>query len=153
MGVKKLKDQKDHILKWVVPYQKGTLKAKAVKSGVETTIKNAGKLEQVAITSDTYTLSPNGYDVAHITIQLQDKEGISIKDKDEEVVFQIEGDIKLLGVDNGGENVIEKYQSSTVKTLKGKALLILQSNKSTSTIKVKAIGSEIESETIKIMVQ
>jgi len=153
MGIKKLNDQKDHVLKWVVPYQKGTVKAIGVKSGIETTVKNAGKLQKMVVTSDTNTLVSNGYDVAHVTVQLQDEAGIPIKHKDEEIKFKIEGNVKILGVDNGGTNIIEKYQSNTIKTLNGKALLILQSNTEPSKISIKAISGTIESETIQILVE
>ncbi len=153
LGTQKLEDQNDHILKWLVPYSDGKLTAKALGGSVESSIQTAAKFEQVAIHTDKQYLSTDGYDVAHVTIQLEDINGNPIHNNDREVVFYIEGDTRVLGVDNGGREVIEKYQTNHVRTLKGKALLILQSNTRASTIKIKATCDTIESNTIEIEVK
>jgi len=153
MGVRKLENQSDHVLKWLIPYKKGIITAKAVGSELKTSIKDAKELKRVSITTDTSVLAADGYEVAHIIVQLEDEDGVPIKHKDEEVIFEVAGDAKILGVDNGGKNVLEKYQSNKVQTLDGKALLIVQSNKNASEIKIKAISNAIESNTLIIKVQ
>jgi len=153
MGVRKLENQQDHVLKWSVPYKKGVLTAKAVKSNKKTSITNAKEFKKISIKADTVLLSPNGYDIAHITVQLEDEDGVPIKHQEEEIVFQVEGDARILGVDNGGRNVLEKYQSNKVQTVKGKALLIIQANKNTSELQIRATSSTIESKIVAIKIE
>ncbi len=153
MGVRKLENQSDHVLKWSVPYKKGVLSAKAVKSNKAVSIKDAKEFKKISITADTLLLSANGYDVAHITVQLEDKDGVPIKQQEQEIVFQVDGDARILGVDNGGRNVVEKHQSNKVQTAKGKALLILQANKNTGEIQIKATSKGIESKIVRIKIE
>lgn len=72
-GVRKLEHQQDHVLKWSVLYEKGVLTAKAVRSNKKTSVKNAKKFKKTLIEADTLLLSQNRYDIAHITVQLEDE--------------------------------------------------------------------------------
>lgn len=153
LGTKKLKDQNDHILKWLVPYRQGKLTAKSKVTKIESSITTAQELARVAIKVDKENLKANGYDVAHIQIQLEDKNGNPIQNNDKEVVFHIDGDAKLLGIDNGGREVLEKHQSNRVKTSKGKALLIIQSNLNEAMINIKATCDTIDSKVLQVQIQ
>ncbi len=150
-GIKKLSDVHDHILKWIVPFTKGKLTVKSVEnSDIFNSIETSADLENITIKVDKQNLKANGYDVAHVTIQLKDKNGVPIKNLDKEITFKIEGNCKLLGVDNGSNMNVQDYQNNIIKTFKGKALLILQSNLKSSNVKIKAISGDVESETISI---
>ncbi|AXT50221.1 DUF4982 domain-containing protein [Aquimarina sp. BL5] len=151
LGIKKLEDVEDHILKWIVPYDKGTLIAKSVKNQeVKNSIQTAGEFANIKVQIDENKLRANGYDVAHITVQLQDKNRNPIKNEEQEVEFIIKGDAKLLGVDNGHNANVQDYQSNKLMTKYGRALLILQSNLKSSEIKVQAISGDVKSEEIVI---
>lgn len=69
-----------------------------------------------------------------------------VKHQEEAIVFQVEGDASILGVDNGGRKVLEKYQSNKVQTVKGKALPIIQATKITSELQITATSNTIERE-------
>ncbi|APZ45485.1 threonine synthase [Polaribacter reichenbachii] len=153
LGIQKLKDVEDHILKWIVPYSEGNLVAKAVNFSNKTSISTAKEFNMLSLKADTKEINANGYDVIHFTVQLKDKNGNLIKHQDQEIEFIIDGNVKLLGVDNGSSTNIQDYQSNKIITSKGKALLILQANFEASSIKVKAVSKKIESETIEINIK
>ncbi|ARV16577.1 glycoside hydrolase family 2 TIM barrel-domain containing protein [Polaribacter sp. SA4-12] len=154
LGIKKLSDVDDHILKWFVPYSEGKLTAKSVEtSSIETSIKTAKEFKNIKLEVDKTELKADGYEVAHFTVQLMDENGNPIKFEDKEIEFIIEGDAKLLGVDNGHYANVQDYQSNRLKTHNGKALMILQSNLNASIVKVKAICVDITSEIITLSIK
>ena len=149
LGIKKLKDHDDHILKWRVPYKDGKLTARAIgPASAETSVHTAGPFEKVLIQADKTTLTANGYDVTHIVIQLADGQGNPTRHEDREVVFQVEGDVRILGVDNGSPTNVQKYQHDRLVTSGGKALMILQANLAPSMIKVSATSGNVQSATL-----
>jgi len=154
LGIQKLKDQKDHILKWLVPYSNGKLTARAIGvSKIEKTVRTTLNFAKIILKTDKTELQANGYDIVHFTLQLADEKGNPIKHEDKEVVFHIDGDAKLLGVDNGSPYNVQKYQNNRLVTHNGKALMILQSNLKTSTVKVTASCGDIYSEMITLTIK
>lgn len=152
LGVKKLADFEDHIYKWAVPYEKGTLIAKGRKAEKLVVSKIVSTTEAVSIqlAMDKTKLNADGYDVAHLVAQFVDKKGNPVKTEDHGITFQVEGSIRVLGVDNGAINNVQDFQSNQVRTSKGKALMILQSHRKASEITVMATGGNMKSETISI---
>lgn len=148
LGVKKLADVEDHILKWFVPYVDGKITAKTLNADIEKSIETSGDLDMVKIDIDKTEIEANAYDVVHITIQLCDENGTPIQHDDKKVEFEIDGDVKLLGVDNGSPANVQDHKTNSLVTSKGKALLILQSNLTPSSVKVKAICEGVESEPV-----
>ncbi len=156
LGKQSLADNMDdHIIKWHVPFQSGKLLAKGIhKDGSEVSyvLNSAGEFKGISIVSDKSSLRPNGYDVAHIEVELVDALGVPFRIEEQEVEFKIEGDYRLLGVDNGASNNIQDIQSNKIITKNGRCLLIIQSNKTKSTITITAKVGEIISDPIKINV-
>ncbi|AUP80545.1 glycoside hydrolase family 2 TIM barrel-domain containing protein [Flavivirga eckloniae] len=152
LGTKKLSDFNDHILKWLVPYKGGKLRAKSTGVRVETTVQTAGAVSQLLLEADKKDINANAYDVVHFTVQLADELGHVIKNEEREVTFHIEGDARLLGVDNGSPASVQDYQNNSLTTSNGKALMILQSNLNPSTLKVKVSSGNIESKTIELKI-
>ncbi|MBD0401537.1 glycoside hydrolase family 2 TIM barrel-domain containing protein [Flammeovirga sp. EKP202] len=140
LGYRSMSDSPGRIMRWVVPYEEGELVARA-KFGKEETItklKSAGKPSQFSITADKKQLKADAYDVSHIVLQLEDKEGNPVKTEDVKVTFEVEGNVKLLGVDNGAWTNIQDFQSNQLMTSKGRALTIIQTTKKAGDIKLTA---------------
>lgn len=153
LGTQKLEDVNDHILKWLVPYSSGKLSARSVaNAGVEYSVQTAGEFANIQLRADKTELAANAYDVSHFTIQLMDANGLPVHHDNKEVVFEIDGDVRLLGVDNGSPSNVQDYQNNRILTSNGKALMILQSNLNSGIIKVKAVSGDVESETIQIKI-
>lgn len=128
-GVKKLSEVNDHILKWAVPYKGGEIKAQAVNGSAESVIKTAKDPVDVSIQVDKRQLVADGYDVAHVEVQLIDKDVTPVRHFNRQVKFDISGPVKLLGVDNGSPGSVQDYQSQQVITSEGRCLMILQSTR------------------------
>ncbi len=139
LGKKSLADFEDHIYKWAVPFKEGVLKASGTKGGkvVTTQITTAGSSSRIALESDKMKLESDGYDVAHLTVQLTDDAGNPVHLDDKRVSFKIEGDLKVLGVDNGAENNTQTHKATSVVTDEGRALLVVQSKRSGANTKAK----------------
>jgi hypothetical protein len=155
LGVKKMADFDDRLYKWLVPYTKGELLAKGTSKGKEISSKiiTEGKPATISIESDKTTLTADGYDVAHIVVQIMDDNGNPVLLENEEIEFEISGEVKLLGVDNGAANSLQTYQSNKITTYKGRALLLIQAKQTACDVFIHARGENIESETISLTVK
>ena len=146
LGYRSMSETGNRIMRWVVPFEAGTLTAKAGFKGQEqevvlaTTTKPTG----FTLTTDKTELTADAYDVAHLIVQLHDKAGRAIKTENMHVTFDIDGPAKLLGVDNGASANVQDFQSNELTTDQGRALAIIQSTKAKGqvTITAKAKGFE-----------
>lgn len=154
LGSRGLSECPDRIFRWAVPYQSGTITAKAGFDGnrVSAALKTALEPAEIIFTTDNKELEADAYDVAHLVAQLVDKNGVPVLTDDQEIKFEIDGDAKLLGVDNGSNRSIQDFQSDKVVTNNGRCLAIVQSNQSTGTVKVTASAKGLKSKTLKIKV-
>ena len=154
LGVKRMEDFEDHIMKWMVPYQPGRLSVQTRgKSGnAEYTIHTAGVPAAVKITTDKTVLSANGTDVAHIVAQLTDAHGHPVMHKNTVINFEIEGPARLLGVDNGYHKNTQPFQANQLMSHQGKSLMILQATQRSGEVVVKChvAGMNVAETTLKV---
>ncbi len=131
LGKKYLANLPDHIYKWAIPFSSGKLIAKGNKNGeaVEYELNTALKPVSISVELDKNNLTANGYDVAHIVVQLIDENNNPVQHTEREIFFEINGNIKSLGVDNGHNRNVQPYQSNKVTTKNGRALLIVQAER------------------------
>lgn len=155
LGTKKLADFEDHIYKWLVPFSPGTLTAKGSFNGdaVEDQLATAEEPATIKATIDKNELKANGYDVANIVVQLVDKNGHPVKTQNRTIHFDVSGDVKVLGVDNGSLYNLQKYQTDSVLTNDGRALLVLQSLPLQGQATLVATSSELKSNPINIQIK
>ncbi|WP_430935089.1 glycoside hydrolase family 2 TIM barrel-domain containing protein [Saccharicrinis sp. 156] len=152
LGSVKLADCEDNIMRWAVPYEAGKLEAKAVAKDIDIVaeLKSASEAANIVVTADKTVLNPDGYDVSHVVVQLVDKDGIPVKTREQEVVFEVEGDVRLLGVDNGWNKSTQDYQANKVVTHLGRCMAIIQSNTNTGTVNIKVSSNGLESQTVAV---
>lgn len=149
LGLKKLVDFDDHIYKWGVQFTDGKLMAKGKKDGKKflSEIITARKSTAIRLISEEKEIKANNYDVAHIIAQLVDDRGNPVRTDDKEITFEIKGEAKLLGVDNGWKNSIQKFQTNVNTTHQGRTLLIIQAKDKTGEVEViaKVDGMKVKS--------
>ncbi|MGB5667903.1 MAG: sugar-binding domain-containing protein [Maribacter sp.] len=154
LGRRSMSESPDRLFRWTMPYEAGTLTAKAGFDGSEITaeLKTTSEPVGFVLTSDKTSLKADAYDVAHIEVQLVDKDGLPVKTENTKIEFEIVGEVKLLGVDNGARENIQDFQSNSIVTAKGRCLMILQSTKIAGKVKVivKADGFESQQQIIDI---
>ena len=152
LGIKKLADFPDRIYKWAVPFAEGKLEAKGMMGAksAETQIITAGEPIAIQIISDKTSLEADGYDVAHLVIQLIDEKGNPVLNTEKEISFELQGAIKNLGVDNGDIRSTQKFQANKIKTSKGRALLIVQSTLTIGEATINASGDGLKAASVKL---
>ena len=154
LGIKYLSNNKDKILRWLVPFQKGKLVAKAIHKSASATLETTNTVSNFTIKTDKTNIKSDGYDVAHITIQLTDDKGRAIKTENKKVTITIEGEATLLGVDNGLADNIQGFQSNSIITGDGRCLAIVQSKRNIPTqIKVRVSVDGLEDRKITINIK
>ncbi|QCX40349.1 glycoside hydrolase family 2 protein [Aureibaculum algae] len=154
LGLKKLANFEDHIYKWAVLFADGKLVAKGKKDGKEISseIITAKKASKIELSSEEKVLTANNTDVSHIIVRLTDENGNPAKTDDREITFEIKGNAKLLGVDNGWKKSIQKFQSNVNTTHNGRTLLIVQAMDKTGEVEVVAHSKDLPSNSIKITI-
>ena len=155
LGMRSLSDFQDRVLKWAVPFEAGTLTARVRFAGKTATSELVTTSEPVGIvlSTDKTRLKADAYDVAHIVAQLVDKNGTPVKIVEKEIVFETDGPARVLGVDNGASSNVQDYQSDRVNTSQGRCLLIVQSNRTSGKLTVRARSGELSSQTLVFNVQ
>ena len=154
LGKQKLASyETDRVMKWLVPYAPGELKIMGYTDGqlvTSYTLNTPEKIAQIALSIDRDTLSANQYDVAHIEAQLLDKNGIPVTHTPTEVQFDIDGPVKLLGIDNGDAANVQGYQSDRCVSYNGKVLLLIQAKDAAGPVHItataKAYGAKAEAQ-------
>ena len=146
-----------------VAYVAGTLEAKAYdKSGNLITntegravVKTYGTVSTVNLTADRSTIDADGYDLSYITVDLVDADGNIASGADNDLTYTLEGNGKIVGLDNGNAADTDRYKPTTDKSgsrsaFNGKALVILQSTKDAGEMTLTVSGEGIQSKSITI---
>ncbi|MCF2949785.1 DUF4982 domain-containing protein [Paraglaciecola aquimarina] len=150
LGSRSMSESPDRLFRWVVPYNSGILTARAGFEGqeIEAKFETAGNATGFSLTTDKTNLKADAYDVAHLVVQLHDQDGRIVKTQNAHVSFEVQGNVKWLGVDNGASANIQNFQSNHLDTAKGRALAIVQSTKQAGVIKVTAKIKGFEDQTL-----
>jgi beta-galactosidase len=77
---------------------------------------------------DRDSIAADRRDVAHVTVRIVDAQGRMVPDAAHEVSFEIQGEGKLIGVDNGDMQSHEDYKSNRRKVYSGMCLAIVQAS-------------------------
>ena len=150
-------------LSWDVWYWPGEITAKAYdEDGNEITdtvgrssVKTSSAAAQVVLTADRSELRADGSDLAFITAEIRDEDGNPVYGASVDLNFTLEGEGRIIGVDNGDPTDLSSYQGSdeshaSRRTFSGKALIIVQTSKTAGTIRVSASGEGLASSVIEI---
>ena len=152
LGVQSLADHADHILRWAVPFKPGVLEAKSAVSGVvlTQTLHTAGEPAAIVLSIDNAQIQADSYDVAHVTAQIVDNNGVAVKHQNSEVRFVVDEKLRRLGVDNGSSKNIQPHQSDVITSHKGRALLIVQSKDLIGLASVKVTADGMQSSELQL---
>ncbi len=130
-GVRSKNDSTLHTM-WRLTYVPGEVKVISRKNGVkvaEKVILTAGEPSQIQLSADRSSITPDGYDLSFITVDILDENGLLAPNADNEITFEVTGPARIVGTDNGYQASWESFKSPIRKAWKGKALVILQSKR------------------------
>jgi beta-galactosidase len=140
-------------LTWDVPYEPGTLKAVGRKGGkivVQEEIHTTGAPAAFRLSVDRNNIDADQRDVAHIKIEAIDANGNVIPDASEPVQIIVEGEGRLIGLDNSNPFDHTSMKSDHRNTFNGLALAVVQSNNKTGTIRVRTNSSSLKNASVEI---
>lgn len=132
-------------LVWDVEYQPGEIKAVGIRNGqkFEDVIRTAGAPAQLRATVDRATFRANPSDVAHVTVEVLDKDGNICPITDNLVRFTVTGG-KLIGVENGNLRDLGSVLAKERKAWSGMCLGIVGATKP-GVVKVKVESDGLKS--------
>jgi beta-galactosidase len=142
-------------LVWKIPFEPGTIKAVSRKAGkviLEKEIKTAGDATQIKATADRSEISADGEDLSFVTVDVLDENGILVPDAATQIQFEIIGDAKIIGVDNGNPVSHESMKGTTIKAFNGKCLVVVQAGEKTRTVVLTAKANGLKESKVKIQI-
>lgn len=130
-----IKEQHKAIFK--IPYAAGILKAVGIENGKEADevfLKTSDDAKAIKLTADRHSIKANGQDLCYITIEIIDKKGLLQPNSENELHFKIEGPGTILGIGSANLKDTDPYVGVKRKAWKGRALLVIKSNKDVGNI-------------------
>jgi len=128
-GKKTKNDSNTGFLYWDIPFEKGTLKAKAYTKGVETAhyiLRSTNKPIKLVY----HVLNSNPDDpLKEILVQAVDEEGNPVYSAHDAIQVQLEGSIEFRGMENGDHQNLTPYQSLNNHLYHGKTLIYVYRKK------------------------
>jgi beta-galactosidase len=140
-------------LMWTVPYEPGALKAVGTRDGqvVSTAeIFTTGEAAAIELSADRSSIAADRRDVAHVTVRIVDAQGRLAPTAENEVTFQVQGEGRSIGLDNGDMRSHEDYKGKTRRAYNGLCVAMLQSTARAGRIRLTATSPGLEPATLTI---
>ncbi|HET6557229.1 MAG TPA: glycoside hydrolase family 2 TIM barrel-domain containing protein [Prolixibacteraceae bacterium] len=139
IGEKQTAEDQEFKATFSVPYAPGVLKAVGVENGKETNasvLKTSGNAAKIKLTADRKEILANGQDLSFVTVEITDQDGTIQPNATNRLHFKIEGTGTIAGVDNADIKDIDPYVAHSRKAWKGRALVVIKSNRNSGDIKL-----------------
>jgi beta-galactosidase len=140
-------------LAWDVPYAPGTLRAEGTKDGkvIRTVeVHTTGPASKLELIADRPRIRIVPGDIAHITVRVLDEQGLVVPTADNPIAFDLQGEGRILGVDNGRPDSHESYKTSSRDAFNGLALVLLQSTGRPGAMTLSAHSPSLASATVQV---
>lgn len=129
LGTRKMTDFPNRVITWILPYEKGTLKAIARTGGKELAhyeLITAGEPSLLKATSDVKSLKADRRDVGRIVVNIADPANVPHYLAENRIHVKTEGPVRLLGIENSDPMDTERYKNSEHKAHRGRVAVYLQ---------------------------
>lgn len=138
-------------LVWKVPYKVGKIEARAKKGDkiVATDVQQtASSPYTVAFSANKLELKATSSDVARLELDVVDRNGVLCPYASDELVFELTGPVRLLGVDNGDPVDMFPYKQPRCHAFRGKCVLQLQATDTRGTAVVTVRSARLKEKKI-----
>lgn len=152
----KVKPKDDSPRNWDITFEKGTLKSVGRNKGKVVAVeefKTAGSPLKIDLNTDQYSITNSYDDIAFVTANIVDSNGIICPNSDMKIKFRIQGDGVINAVDNGNVTNHESYQSLEFSTFHGKCTAIIKTTAISGKITVKASSPLLQESSITINIK
>jgi hypothetical protein len=143
-------------ISWDVPFEKGTLKAVAKNNGrtmAEYELKTTGAPVRIVASCVEKSIKADKNDLAHVFVTLCDEDGNTVYAAENEITCEIEGPIRLLGMEDSNPSNTENYKDNKQHAYHGKLLIYLQSMDETGIARIKLSSENLGVAAIEINVK
>ena len=141
-------------LTWTLPYQPGTLKAVGTKDGkvvAQVEVATVGEPAAIGLSVDRQAILADRRDVAHVTVKILDAQGRLVPTGENAVAFEIQGEGRIIGLDNGNPMSHEDFKGSRRMAFNGLCLAIVQSTAKPGQVRVTANSPGLKSSSVTII--
>jgi beta-galactosidase len=101
-------------------------------------VATTGEPASIALSVDRNAIAADRRDVAHFIVKILDAQGRVVPVAENEVTFEIQGEGKIIGVDNGYLASSEDYKGNRRKAFNGLCMAIVQSTAKPGQIRLTA---------------
>lgn len=146
----------DLFLSWDVPYVPGKIEVVGYHDGKEAcryTVETVGEAARIQLVSDVNKLKADDREIAQIEVRILDKEGRLVPTANCDLQIALEGDAKILGIDNGRPDCHELWKDTKRSTFHGMMLIVVQAGKTAGNIKLSATGEKLEAAEIELLIE
>ena len=115
---------------WELAWAPGALRAECTKNSsvvAEDVVETAGEPVLVLLSADRTTIKADGLDLAFITGDILDADGIFVPTAETPVAFSVSGPGEIIGVDNGNPRDASPFKVTSRDAFSGKVLAIVRS--------------------------
>jgi len=148
IGEKETTEQQEFKAVFTLPYATGELSVAGVQDGKEVEhkiLKTAGKASTVKVFSDRNRITANGQDLAFVTVEVTDSNGVFQPNAENRLHFVVEGPGTIVGVDNANLKDTDPYLGNSRKAWKGRALVVIRTTNKAGNIKLKVSSADLAS--------
>jgi beta-galactosidase len=132
-GRKAKRPGQDFRLVWdSVKYAPGKVEVTAYKNGqkwASDIVRTTGEAAKLTLLSDQRSLSTDKPDLAYITVQVEDKNGLVVPRSNQLIKFEISGPGVIVATDNGDATSFVPFKSTERQAFNGLALVIVKAKK------------------------
>jgi beta-galactosidase len=132
---------------WPLIYKPGKLEARGYNSDKPVTkdvVETTAAPSQVTLNSDVTTLKADGCDVAIIHVAIKDAKGRVVPTANNLVKFETDGPGRIIGTGNGNPTSHEPDKASQRKAFNGYCMVLVQSEKQSGEIKLRAVSENLK---------
>jgi beta-galactosidase len=157
LGVKRLVDFADRMIRWEVPNDPGSIVALARNDQEKTVARHqlntAGPAHHIALEADRRVLRADGQDLSHVRVRIVDRDGNLVPHGEHAIQFAIEGNGRIVGVDSGNLYSHEPFKAERRTTYQGYALAIIRAGRRAGTVQLAARADGLEGASVTIQVK
>lgn len=151
LGAQHLVTTAGYHLAWQVPYVPGVLKAVGMRNGSEVCwqeIRTSGSPDRVVLSCEPNRIPANGRDLWHVAASIVDSSGVLVPHANNLVEFEIQGEGRLVGVDNGDPISHQDFRGRHIRAFQGRCLAMIQSTARAGEISVHATSPGIQTASV-----
>lgn len=139
IGSVKPMDDKTGVIYWDIPYAPGKLTARGLDNNgnvqSQYSITTSGRPYQLAVSTDRKEFTKAGQ-VAHVTIEVLDENGVPVKLADNNVTVRVHGGAELLGLEAGDNSDMGNYRDNSQRVFRGRLLAYIRCTDPSQPVKI-----------------